>query len=530
MDSLKNIIQAFLVFILIGNLAATTVCAYDIKNSPVNFIEFDKGTIKKNQDKNKPYYLLFSAQWCFWCKAFEKKTLVKPEIYNYLNDHFINVFIDADIHGEAYRHFKAVGLPFTVFLNPDGSLFYKYSGAVWARDFLGVIKDVNQKVSLKKSVPGMDSEDLEYEPPDKLPKKRSEQFTASYIHQIVETFDSKYKGVGFGEKAIMPETFLFLLRNEKREKEKQRIVNHLHKTMRVAIQRIYDPLEGGFFRYAEKRDWKIPHFEKMSALNSGALLVLQEILKINKDPQLKEAAERTLQYLARTLYDDNVGSFLSFQEADEHYYLLNRSQRQNTTSPGVAEKIFTERLAKTLFYLLDVEDLHNKHDLDKKVLSSLKLLGDMIDNNKIYHFFDRNTQRWQGESDISDTSNLARLFKKAYKKHKNPIYQRQLDLILNQAKKRFLIENRGVFGSSAGFENNANIEFEMEMNGNLAIALAEDKGGDQKIWKKRNLAKQIRYYSRMDIYLSDHLFDAKDLSFLEHYPPYINALNHFQKP
>ncbi|MED5403840.1 MAG: DUF255 domain-containing protein, partial [SAR324 cluster bacterium] len=37
--------------------------------------------------------MLFSAEWCHWCHIFNEETLTEEEVYNYLNDNFVSVFI-----------------------------------------------------------------------------------------------------------------------------------------------------------------------------------------------------------------------------------------------------------------------------------------------------------------------------------------------------------------------------------------------------------------------------------------------------
>ena len=43
------------------------------------------------------------------------------------------------------------------------------------------------------------------------------------------------------------------------------------------LNHIYDPVEGGFFRYAETRDWKIPHYENLADLNAATVLLLYRL-------------------------------------------------------------------------------------------------------------------------------------------------------------------------------------------------------------------------------------------------------------
>ena len=132
--------------------------AYEHHDSPVSFLEYEPGLIAEKASAKKPFFILFSAQWCFWCEEFASKTLQDKNVSNYLNNEFINVFVYADVHDDLFRRFKGTGLPFVVFLNPDGSPLFRYAGTVYAKDFLEVAKDIKAQIGTGYS---LDSDDEE---------------------------------------------------------------------------------------------------------------------------------------------------------------------------------------------------------------------------------------------------------------------------------------------------------------------------------------------------------------------------------
>ena len=138
--------------------------AYEHEESLVDFEEYSEDVITDTQSEGKPYFLLFSAEWCHWCHEFSEQTLTRQDVADYLNRNFTNVFIDVDIQDTAYVKYRAVGVPFNVFLNPDGSLYYKYGGTLYGDDFLDVIKEVSTGVGPGKTAFGTESTVVSYEP------------------------------------------------------------------------------------------------------------------------------------------------------------------------------------------------------------------------------------------------------------------------------------------------------------------------------------------------------------------------------
>ena len=501
--------------------------AFEHEESSINFQDYSRDVIKQNRDKNKPYFLLFAAQWCHWCDLFIEETLSKEKVYTYLRNNFTNIFIDADIHSAAYRKYKATGVPFTVFLNPDGSPYYKYAGALYAKEFLEVIQDVHKNISENRTVDGEENYQIEYEPPTELKTADLEKIREMYQQGILDNFDLKEYGLGTGEKSILHQTFLYLL-DSLRGQDRKDAIRWISKTLEKAVENIYDSVEGGFFRYAEKKDWDIPHYEKMADLNAGAVKVLYEINKQSPSPYLKKAADKTVQYLTSTLYDPNIGSFLSFQEADTSYYFLNKKNRKHNQRPNVVEKVFTDRLAKTLFYLIDVLEFNTNYELQEKVKKSLDFMAKMIlKNEEIYHYYSISERQWLSNGSLPDYANSAILFFKAAKKFQNKSYNEVAMKILRLSKESFFDAEKMIFFDPT-MDSLDDVEYLMEMNGLFAqmmldMEIIEEKKDDLR-YKSEPM---ITYFSAMDEMLEEQIWDAENWKFAERYVPYMRALDKY---
>ena len=501
--------------------------AFEHEESSINFQDYSRDVIKQNRDKNKPYFLLFAAQWCHWCDLFIEETLSKEKVYTYLRNNFTNIFIDVDIHSSAYRKYKATGVPFTVFLNPDGSPYYKYAGALYAKEFLEVIQDVHKNISENRTVDGEENYQIEYEPPTELKTADLKKIREMYQQGILDNFDLKEYGLGTGEKSILHQTFLYLL-DSLRGQDRKDAIRWISKTLEKAVENIYDSVEGGFFRYAEKKDWDIPHYEKMADLNAGAVKVLYEINKQSPSPYLKKAADKTVQYLTSTLYDSNIGSFLSFQEADTSYYFLNKKNRKHNQRPNVVEKVFTDRLAKTLFYLIDVLEFNTNYELQEKVKKSLDFMAEMIlKNEQIYHYYSISERQWLSNGSLPDYANSAILFFKAAKKFQNKSYNEVAMKIVRLSKESFFDAEKMIFFDPT-MDSLDDVEYLMEMNGLFAqmmldMEIIEEKKDDLR-YKSEPM---ITYFSAMDEMLEEQIWDAENWKFAERYVPYMRALDKY---
>jgi hypothetical protein len=499
--------------------------AYEHQDSLVDFVEYSEDVVAKNRQQGKPYFLLFSAEWCHWCHEFAENTLVRQDVADFLNENFINVFIDTDIHNSAYVKYRATGLPYSVFLNPDGSLYFQYTGTLYGNNFLEVIKEVLTEVGVGKYALGMESNHVSYIPPPSLKVTDLTSMSNNFRQGVLANFDSSEYGLGQGQKSILPRTFLYLLENANATEHEQ-AVKWISKTLERAIDRIYDPVEGGFFRYAEKRNWQIPHYEKFADLNAGAVLLLYQLNQLSPSPRLKQAADKTLTYLTSTLFDTKTGTFLSFQIADTYYYSVNKKQRESMVRPRVMDKVFTDRLAMTLGYLIQLLEYSEDPAFGNKVRQSLDFLAEMIMKddgmNRYYALADK---RWLLGSGMSDHAHVAKLFTDAASYFQDSHYTEVAARVLIAAVTNFYDVKKGIF-INPSVDDNTNMEYLMEINGLFAqsiMSLDDSLGPSGRII----VESLITYFSLMGEPLEDRFWNAVAWEFTEAYVPYLQALENY---
>mgnify|MGYP001448062518 CR=1 FL=1 len=498
--------------------------AFEHHDSHVNFLEYNKNIIHENKIQKKPFFLLFAAEWCHWCEIFAEKTLTKKKIYSYLNKNFVNIFIDADIHSSAYKKFKANGVPYTVFLNPNSSVYYKYSGALYEDPFFEVIEGVVQNINRGVNVDGEEIIQFEYVPPKKLEISSLHELKKTYINGLLDNLDWIEYGLGKREKSILPETYMYFLKS-KGPGENEDAVLWVSNTLSKAIENIYDSIEGGFFRFAETRDWDVPHFEKMADLNSGIILLLYKTDQLKQKKTFKKIAVQTTAYLSNTLYDNNVGSFLSFQEADNYYYFFNEKNRKNQNFPQVIKNIYTNNLSATLNYLIDVLDYANDEILITKIKSSIDFLDEMISKNKRpFHYYSTIKKQWFGKADLQDLALLAKLFHKAAKKFNNKKYKQVSSKIIQISIFEYFNEEKQIFVDPDLDESD--YEYLMGINSIFASIFLENQNYIKEN-KELQIKSLIAYFSGLNELLEDRFWDSKDWSYLENYALFLNTADKF---
>ncbi len=520
--ALKSRLSPLLLATLALLLAATArLPAWEHEKSAVDFQEYTDDVIGRNRGRQRPFFLLFSAQWCHWCHVFAEESLSREEVYTYLNEHFTSVFIDADIHNAVYVKYRATGLPFTVFLNPDGTIYFRYGGTLYGDDFLDVIRQIKRDIEQGGSAPGEDSPGVAYRPPETLSVAHLAAVPDRFRAGVLENFDPIQQGVGRGEKAVLPRTFLYLLASSEGE-TRSVAMRSISATLGRAIEWIFDPVEGGFFRYAETREWQVPHYEKMADLNAGAVVLMQRLDRLSPSASLRQTAEKTLGYLTATLFNPEVGSFVSFQEADTRYYLLDEAQRRGAAAPRVIAKIFTDRLANTLAHLSAVPQLDP--DVENRVTRSLDFLATAVQSDgSLRGYYALSDRRWRESSRLRDYALVSHAFQRAAVRFRNDTYRAVSEQVVRAAYARFFNPKKGIFVDPMFIEGE-DVEYLMESNGLLAQTLM-GLGESEDPERTAAIESVMTYFSAMQEVLEDRLWESSDWERLELYVPYLEAID-----
>jgi len=108
--------------------------------------------LKEAGTAGKPVLVDVYTDWCTWCKRMDQDVYARPEVRQYLSQHFVTVKLNAEYttparyEGKAYtshtlaQRFRVNGYPTTIFLRPDGNHIANVPGYVPAERFVLLLR------------------------------------------------------------------------------------------------------------------------------------------------------------------------------------------------------------------------------------------------------------------------------------------------------------------------------------------------------------------------------------------------------
>ena len=127
------------------------------KDLPTKWLAFDDG-LAKARTENKPIFVEFFAEWCIFCKKFQKETIKDHKVARMLSENFVYVRLNAE-DSESHVRYRGKSLsnvelgqafginsyPSLVFLDSKGKPITMLSGFVPPHQFMPVLDYIDQK-------------------------------------------------------------------------------------------------------------------------------------------------------------------------------------------------------------------------------------------------------------------------------------------------------------------------------------------------------------------------------------------------
>ena len=333
-------------------------------DNPVAWQPWGQDAFDEAARRDVPVMVSIGYSTCHWCHVMARESFSDPAIADYMNAHFVAVKVDREEHPEVDSAYLAaasaftqnLGWPLNVFVNPAGRAFF--AGTYWPpeamtghpsfRQVLESIADAweHRRTELEANADDVAAAIVVQAKRASGPLVSREAMEVA-VDALVAYEDTEFGGFGPAPKFPVVPVLQWLLEHGSAES-----VGLADRTLTaMANSALRDPVEGGFFRYATRRDWTEPHYERM--LYDNAQLLTAYALLALKVPERADLARDTSAGIGGFLV--NVlrlpgGGFASAQNSESivdgyltegDYYALDAAARARQVPPALDEKVLT---------------------------------------------------------------------------------------------------------------------------------------------------------------------------------------------
>ena len=297
--------------------------------NPVNWKAWNSETLALAKKENKLLVISVGYSACHWCHVMEEESFENDSIAKIMNANFISIKVDREERPDVDKvYMNAVqlmtgsgGWPLNCIALPDGRPIFGgtyFTKEQWSKVLISIsklYKEEPQKAiafaeNLTKGIQESQLITL---------NKKAPNFEEKDIVEAMDLWgtqiDTIYGGFKGAPKFPMPNSLDFLLRYGYQFKD-TKVAAYLNNTLtKIAYGGIYDPIAGGFSRYAVDEKWHIPHFEKMLYDNAQLVSIYAKAYMANKNDLFKEVVVESLNFIKEELTAEN-GAFYSSLDAD----------------------------------------------------------------------------------------------------------------------------------------------------------------------------------------------------------------------
>ncbi|MEX1078450.1 MAG: thioredoxin domain-containing protein [Homoserinimonas sp.] len=328
-------------------------------DNPVDWWPWGGEPFAEARRRGVPVLVSIGYATCHWCHVMARESFSDPALAAYLNEHFVPIKVDREEHPDVDASYLAaasaftesLGWPLNVFLTPEGRAFYAgtyfppaaVAGHPSFREILGAIQNawIDHRAEVEDTASAVVMALAQQAIPEaaELPTE-----FAAVVEQLEAYEDAEFGGFGGAPKFPVAPVLLFLLSDQAGERGNALALRTLE---RLASSALRDPIEGGFFRYATRRDWTEPHYERMLYDNAQLLDGYTQAWKLTGAQWAAVTADGVADFLEDVLQLSS-GGFASAQDSESvvdgdltegDYYSLSASGRARQTPPKRDEKV-----------------------------------------------------------------------------------------------------------------------------------------------------------------------------------------------
>ena len=289
------------------------------ENNPVDWLAWNKDSLKKAQVEKKPIFLSIGYASCHWCHVMAHESFENIEIAKVMNDNFINIKVDREERPDLDFIFQRSlgiltgaqgGWPLSMFLDENGVPFtggtYFPPKEMQGRpSFTQVLNNVSKvyKENREKIINQVEQMKLVFKEFN-LKTAVIKQDVEPLVEKILQYMDEKnggFKGAPkFPQLYIFDTIFYFYNKNKKNT-----FLDVVRKLLNnISSKGIYDHLGGGISRYTVDEKWIVPHFEKMLYDNILFVRTVNNYLVNKQDQKLNNKLIQTIDFINNEFLND----------------------------------------------------------------------------------------------------------------------------------------------------------------------------------------------------------------------------------
>ncbi|MBI3820657.1 MAG: thioredoxin domain-containing protein [Planctomycetes bacterium] len=378
----------------------------------IQWLPWDDDSFRRARELDRPVFLTIVASWCRFCRELDETTFQDAGVIARIEENYVPVRVDKDRRPDINARYNCGGWPTVAFLTPTGDLIAGETFLTSA-ELIPILDRVAPFFREHRGEIHARVEELE-EIRIRQQERRefghiSSEVTDLITSSIVESFDPVHGGFGVGSKFPHPEAIDFTLAQYVRvgNEQMRQIVTKTLDAM--AGGEIYDSVEGGFFRYAQARDWRAPHTEKVLDSNAQRARFYLEAYQLWGNENYKKAAVGCLKWMESRLLDSSTGGFFGSQDADPEYYGLPIERRRTRAAPRVDRTIYSDWNAMAASTFLMASVVLNSNESRAIAARTLEFLVDEMFDERlgVYHYWD---ETFHLPGLLSDQAYVLRLF------------------------------------------------------------------------------------------------------------------------
>lgn len=347
-----------LAFLLAGCTPSPTTTPSTDAHAQIEWASWSPDSFARASEQDRLILINVVATWCHWCHVMDEVTFADPEVAALLAEHFVVIRVDSDARPDISERYSDWGWPATAFLSPQAQPVLHLRGFQRPREFEALLRELiaeHERGQLRRFDEGAFTA-----PPKDADLDR---MRAKVVAHLDGYFD--VDGLGWGrhfQKYPWSDPIeLSFLRARTRGEEiwRERALATLE-----AERALIDPVWGGMYQYSLERRWDRPHYEKIAAIQAGAIENYAHAALITGDDRWLESARQISRYVLGTMQDPD-GGFYTSQDADlrrsdgtsvvgKDFYALDDAGRRELGIPRIDTAVYADLNGLTIHALTEL--------------------------------------------------------------------------------------------------------------------------------------------------------------------------------